>query len=330
MSVVPALGKTTVLFVLYTLVFGGQTPAPPDKPIPVAPTIRLPLTKLKPDATIDIGGDRVMTSGDGAIWVASRETGQATRIDTKTNKPDDPIAVGKEPCSGLTTGFGTLIVPLCGVPGLARVDLKTKAVTVTAKGVTATMVGPVTGVSSIWIVSDTRSTLARIDPESNAHVADVPIGARVLAMTFGQGALWLSTDKDELLKVSPYTIVTSEGIKVGKSPRSIATGEGAVWTLNAGDGSISRVDLKTNKVVTTIKLGQPISGGQIAVGEGSVWVSAPGLPLTRIDPRTNHVVQQFTGEGGGTLLIAQGAIWVTATPKTIWRLDPKLIDATRQ
>jgi hypothetical protein len=28
-------------------------------------------------------------------------------------------------------------------------------------------------------------------------------GATALAMTFGQGALWLSTDKNELLKVSP-------------------------------------------------------------------------------------------------------------------------------
>jgi len=141
--------------------------------------------------------------------------------------------------------------------------------------------------------------------------------------------LWVSTEKNELLKISPYTIVTSEIIAVGKSPISIALGEGAIWTLNAGDGSVSRVDPKTNKVVNTIKLGVPISRGQIAVGEGSIWVSAPGLPLARIDPRTNHVLQQFSGEGGGAVLVAQGAIWITATPTAIWRLDPKLIDATR-
>jgi streptogramin lyase len=103
-----------------------------------------------------------------------------------------------------------------------------------------------------------------------------------------------------------------------------------VWTLNAGDGTVSRVDPKTNKVVNTIKLGVPITGGQIAAGEGSIWVSSPGAPLFRIDPRTNHVVQQFTGEGGGALLIAQGAVWLAATPKVIWRLDPKLVEATRQ
>jgi len=74
----------------------------------------------------------------------------------------------------------------------------------------------------------------------------------------------------------------------------------------------------------------PLTGGQIAVGEGSVWVTAPGLPLARIDPRTNHIVQQFTGEGGGAIVISQGALWITATPKAIWRLDPKLVEATRQ
>jgi streptogramin lyase len=293
----------------------------------------LPLSSLKPDATIDIAGTRAMTSGDAGIWVSSREAGTVTKIDGKTNKAAEPIAAGKEPCAGLATGFGTLIVPLCGAPGLARVDVKTNAVTVMAKGVTSAAIGPVVAVSSIWIISDSTdksSRLIRTDPESNTIVADMPLHARALALAFGQGALWISTDNNELLKISPYTIVTSDIIKVGKSPRSIAIGEGAVWTLNAGDDSISRVDTKTNKAANTIKIGAPVAGGQVAVGEGSVWVSAPGLPLARIDPRTNHVVQLFTGEGGGAILIAQGAVWIAATPKAIWRLDPKLVEATRK
>ena len=329
MSAVRRVSKTAVLVLASTCVLSAQNPAPADKPIPVAPTVKLPLANLKPDATIEIAGDRWLTSGEGGIWVSSRESGKVIKIDGKTNKPADPIAVGQAPCAGLATGFGSLIVPLCGTPAIARVNLKTNEVTVPFKGVSAAMVGPVTGVSSIWIVSDAKSTLTRIDPESNTAVADVPLGAKALAIAFGQGALWVTTDKDELLKISPYTVVTNEIIKVGKSPRSIAVGEGAVWTLNAGDGSVSRIDTKSNKVANTIKLGAPLTGGQIATGEGSVWVSAPGMPLARIDPRTNHVVQQFNGEGGGAILVAQGAIWIAATPKAIWRLDPKLVEATR-
>jgi virginiamycin B lyase len=330
MTAVTVAWKVAIFAVFCAAGLSAQEPPPPEKPKPVAPTIRLALARLKPDSTFEIGGDRAIASGDGGIWVSSRESGQVTKIDAKTNKAAEPIAVGKDPCAGLATGFGSLLVPICGGPGLARVDLKTSEVKVIAKGVTAAMVGPVTAVNSIWIVSDAKGTLTRIDPDSNTVIAEVPLGAKALALAFGQSALWVATDNNELLKISPYTIVTSEIIKVGKSPRSIAFGEGAVWTLNAADGTVSRIDAKTNKVATTIKLGASIAGGQLAVGEGSVWVSAPGLPLVRIDPRTNHIVQLFSGEGGGAILISQGALWITATPKAIWRLDPKLVEATRQ
>jgi YVTN family beta-propeller protein len=330
MSAVTGLGKTVLLGLLLAWPIGAQEPPSRETPTPVAPTIRLPLARLEPDAAIDLTGERQFASGDGGLWVSSRESGSVSKIDAKTNKPGDAVIVGKEPCGGLTTGFGSLIVPLCGAPGLARVNLKTQEVTVIGAGLTSPMVGPATGGSSIWIVSNPKGTLTRIDPDSNTVVADVPLGARALAMAFGQGALWIATGDNTLLKVSPYTVVTSEIIEVGKSPASIAIGEGAVWTLNTGDGSISRVDPKTNKVAHTIKLGAPLAGGQIAVGEGSIWVSAPGMPLARIDPRTNHVVQRFSGEGGGAVVAAHGAIWITATTRTVWRLDPKLIEATRR
>jgi len=180
------------------------------------------------------------------------------------------------------------------------------------------------------MVSGAKGTLTRIDPETNALVAEMPLGVRALAMAFGQGALWIATDANDVRRVSPYTLATSEIIPVGKAPRSVVIGDGAVWTLDTASGAVSRVDPKTNKLAMTIKLGQPLSGGQIAAGEGSIWISAPGLPLVRIDPRTNHVVQQFSGAGGGAVLVAQGALWITATPTAIWRLDPKLVEATRQ
>lgn len=97
----------------------------------------------------------------------------------------------------------------------------------------------------------------------------------------------------------------------------------------AGGGTVSRIDPKTNKVVETVKLGATLTAGQIAVGEGSVWVSAPGLPLVRVDPRTNLATQIFTGAGGGSVFVAEGSVWIMADAKTIWRLDPKRIDATR-
>jgi len=331
MTAVPVAGKVVAFAAVCTIALGAQEPPAAEKPKPGPPTIRLPLERLKPDSVIDIGGERVMAAGDAGVWVASRAAGTVTRVEAKTNKVEVTVDVGKAPCAGMTAGFGSLLVPQCGAPALARVDLKTHAVTTITKGLTADLGAPVTGVSSIWLLADKRGTLLRIDPVSNALVAEIPLGGVGQALAFGQSAIWIATAAGELLRLNPYTNVTEHTIRVGKSPRSIAIGEGSVWTLDAGDATVSRVDPKTNKVTTTIKLGGSISiaTGQIAVGEGSVWVSAPGAPLVRIDPRTNRVVQHFTGAGGGVILVAHGALWLAATPTAIWRLDPKLVEATR-
>ena len=120
-----------------------------------------------------------------------------------------------------------------------------------------------------------------------------------------------------------------ETIPVGKRPRFLAAGDGAVWTLNQGDGSVSRIDPKTNKVVATIEVGVPGGGGEIAVGEGSVWVTAFEFPLSRIDPSTNTVVQQFAGEGGDAVRVGLGSVWLAdLRAGNLWRLDPKRIEAT--
>ena len=102
-----------------------------------------------------------------------------------------------------------------------------------------------------------------------------------------------------------------------------------MWTLNRGNGSVTRVDPATNKVVATIPIGDGAVEGEIAAGAGSVWISAPGVPIIRIDPRTNRAVQRFTGEGGGAILVAHGSLWVAAGPKITWRLDPLLVSSLR-
>jgi streptogramin lyase len=80
--------------------------------------------------------------------------------------------------------------------------------------------------------------------------------------------------------------------------------------------------------VVTISIGSDVAGGDIAAGEGSVWISAPGVPLVRIEPRTNKVAQRFTGDGGGAVLVAHGSLWLAAGSQTL-RLDPKLVAALR-
>src|SRR5438105_4213887 len=68
---------------------------------------------------------------DESVWVSNRPKDSVARFDPKTNTVAAMIPVGKGPCSGLATGFGSLWVPNCGDKTIARVDLKSNAVTAT-------------------------------------------------------------------------------------------------------------------------------------------------------------------------------------------------------
>ncbi len=149
-------------------------------------------------------------------------------------------------------------------------------------------------------------------------------------MAFGEKAVWVTnTDSDTLTRVEPDTNLVAETIPVGKRPRFLAVGEGSVWTLNQEDGSVTRVDAKTNTVVATIQVGIPGGGGDIAIGAGSVWATSFGFPISRIDPSTNKVVQQFVGKGGDAIRVGLGSVWLSnLEASTVWRLDPKRVEAT--
>jgi YVTN family beta-propeller protein len=98
---------------------------------------------------------------------------------------------------------------------------------------------------------------------------------------------------------------------VGPKPRFLTVGRGSVWTLNQGDGTVSRVDEKSRKVIATIQVGIPGAGGDIGYGGESVWPTVLAVPLTRIDPSTNKVVRQWVGKGGDSLRFGFDSLWLT-------------------
>jgi len=102
-----------------------------------------------------------------------------------------------------------------------------------------------------------------------------------------------------------------DSVPVGPNPRFLAAGEGSVWTLNQGDGTVSRIDEKSIKLVATIRVGIPGTGGDIGYGADSVWTTVFGVPLTRIDATTNKVIRRWVGKGGDSLRFGFGSIWIT-------------------
>ena len=307
---------------------------------PARPPADIPFARLTPDATVPVTMDAGATATGDAVWVTDRAAGTVTRLDPKSNTAGTPIAAGTAPCASLSAGFDSVWVPLCGSnPGVARVDAAKGTVSATvpvavagADGSTAIAVG------SLWVVSSRKGVLSRVDPDTNAPIAETYVSEGADAVVAGEDALWVTSGTSGMLtRVNPHNNEVVEMVKVGATPGRMAVGEGAVWTLNRGDAggagsgaaTVSRVDPKTNKLIATIPIGEIGASAEIAAGEGSVWVSAPGVPITRIDPRTNRAVQRFTGEGGGSILVAHGSLWVGVGAGKTLRLDPALVAATR-
>jgi len=305
-------------------------PERPKRPGVTAPGVRIPIAKLKPEAVYEFPGAPDWMAVDKEVWVSNDPKHLVARLDPKSSTATT-FAVGKNPCSGLAAGFGSLWVPNCGDSTVTRLDLKDgKAQATFPMTIAHSEGGVAVGAGSFWILTDAKGTLARVDPATNKVVAEVYVAPGSFAVAFGNNAIWVtSSDKNTLTRVNAQTNVIEETIAVGPKPRFLTVGEGAVWTLNQGDGSISRVDPKTNKVVATIEAGIPGGGGEISAGEGSVWATSFEYPITRIDPSTNKVAQQFFGPGGDSIRAGLGYVWLTnIRAGNVWRIDPKRILAT--
>jgi streptogramin lyase len=250
----------------------------------------------------------------GAVWVGSTGPNAVHRIDANTNALVANVTLPGEPCAGLTTGFGSLWVPLCAAtPGLAKIDLASNQLRTIIKLQMVTAEGGVTASpDSIWVVVDKTGALARIDPQTGTvrQVIRIPSGS--YNPLYSEGRIWVTrAEGSELTVVDAQTGKVLSSVATGPHPRFLTAGAGAVWTLNQGDGSLTRIDVHTSRATQTISLGTPGSGGDINFGNGMIWTTVNKVPLSMIDATRVKLVCRWTATGGDSLGIGYGAIWLT-------------------
>jgi virginiamycin B lyase len=109
----------------------------------------------------------------------------------------------------------------------------------------------------------------------------------------------------------------------------VATGGGAVWATN-GDGSVSRIDPNTNKVVAVLQVG-PQNLEFAVITDTDVWISAPDADaLYRISIATNAISGPIALPSGSSPkggAIAAGSVWVALEHAgAVARIDPATND----
>jgi hypothetical protein len=114
---------------------------------------------------------------------------------------------------------------------------------------------------------------------------------------FSDGYIWITrAEGAEVTAVDAKTGAVVGTAQTGPNPRFLAAGDGAIWTLNQADGSLTRIDARSRKALSTIALGTPGRGGDIRVGGGFV---------------STTLLCQWTGDGGDSLGIGHRSIWLT-------------------
>jgi streptogramin lyase len=293
------------------------------------PGVQIPIASLKAEVEFDAAPTWIGIAD--LLLVPNAAKGTLDRLDPKSNKITEPLPGVVKPCGGAISALGSVWAPSCGDQSLLRIDPKKWEVTAKiATGVGSAAWVLAAGTDSVWLFSDSRTTLSRVDPDQNQVVAEIRLPAGCTALTFGETALWAACpSEDRVLRINPQTNLVEKRIEVAAKPHALAVGEGSIWVLCEKDGKVDRIDPKTNKVSKTIELGVPGAAGEIVAGLGSIWVTLEGFPLTRIDPNTEKVVQQFWGAGGGAIQLGANALWLSNTREgTLWRLDPKRVQAT--
>ena len=145
------------------------------------------------------------------------------------------------------------------------------------------------------------------------------------------GATPVRVVPDSVALVDPRTNHVVGDLRVGSRPIAIAAGAGAIWVANADDGTISRIDPRSRKVVDTFGIGGA-AASDIAVGAGSVWVvTGSDGRLVRIDPRTDTPMDpiplggpsELAPDGAFAVAATRAAVWVGSASRRLLRVDPR-------
>ncbi len=180
------------------------------------------------------------------------------------------------------------------------------------------------GAGGVWVPAGSK--LLKFDPQTGELLARIPVKCEHVAV--GAGSVWAANSKQgTVLRIDPRTGRVLATIEVDKSPMVLTVGEGAVWVLCWEKNVVFQIDPGTNRVVAKVPLGLGIPIGELAAGEGGVWLSKQAqLPLGAanalvvVDPASKQVAKVFKTWFDGRFALGGGAVWV-ATPEYVARIN---------
>lgn len=251
---------------------------------------------------------------DGSsVWATNRG-----RVERWSRKGKLAEVTMSHPCGAMAVAFGSLWVADCKDRTLNRIDLKTAQKTAVIETGIANPKGElnvVAGAGSIWVASDDKGVIARVDPASNAVTASIAVDPSTYYLAFGLGSLWaVSAVHQSLQKVDPQSNAVVTRTALGREPGFLVAGEGAVWVQEQGDGTLAKIDPETGSVSGRVKIDETLKYGDIDAGGGKIWLRTTAhQTFVVVDPKSLAIRGRIGGEtGSGALRYTPKGVWTTS------------------
>lgn len=117
-------------------------------------------------------------------------------------------------------------------------------------------------------------------------------------------------------------------VQMRKPCGTMALHDGFLWVADCEEMTVSKIDLRTAKVVAAVRTGIASPDGEtnVVAGAGSIWVpSETSGKIARIDPATSRVIASVPVDSG-THYLAFGfnSLWaVSSSRHLLQRIDPR-------
>jgi sugar lactone lactonase YvrE len=248
-----------------------------------------------------------------SVWATNRG-----RVERWSRKGKLAEVTMSHPCGAMAVAFGSLWVADCEDGTLNRIDLKTaqkSAVVPTGIANRKGELNVVAGAGSVWVTSDDKGVIARVDPTTNSVTASIQVDPSSYYLAFGFGSLWaVSAVHQSLQKIDPETNSVVKRTALDLEPGFLVAGEGAVWVQEQGAGTLARIDPETGEVSGRVKVDETLKYGDIDAGGGKVWLrTTVGQTFVVIDPESLAVRARVGKENGsGALRYTPKGVWTTA------------------
>jgi len=266
------------------------------------------------ERTLTVPGFADFLAVDGSsVWATNRG-----RVERWSKKGKLAEVAMSHPCGAMAVAFGSLWVADCKDHTLNRIDRKTAKISaVIATGIANPKgeLNVVAGAGSVWVASDDKGVIARVDPATDTVTASIEVDPSSYYLAFGLGSLWaVSAVHQSLQKVDPQTNQVVKRTTLGREPGFLVAGEGAVWVQEQGDGTLARIDPQTGEVSGRVKVDETLKYGDIDAGGGKIWLrTTAGQTFVVIDPRTLAIRARVgAATGSGALRYTPKRVWTTS------------------